>query len=109
MTRFLNNYLTRDLNKTPNTRQIVAALLIENGSGGKAAAAAVSDAIHVAADRAFGSPLGYDDAFRRVTGSFYREKLVPNSRVWLEASVFGKFFQDEAENNQCESKSHGQD
>ena len=95
---FLNNYLTAELNQPANVQRILETILESNSGGG--VAAAVSSTIRDAADRAYGNPLGYDAAFGAVTGSFYRDQLVPNAASVIENPQFGLYYDDEARNSE---------
>lgn len=97
--RFLNHYLSAELNQPANAQRIVETLLERNSGGG--VVGAMSDTIRAAADRAFGNPLGYDAAFGEVTGAFYRKLLEPGAAAIIGAPQFGLgYYDDEAQNSE---------
>lgn len=93
--RFLSDYLAQDLNQASNAREIV--VLILRGQSGDAIAGAMSAVIQAAADRRFGNLSEWDFAFNDVTGSYYRNQLVPNIATIIGGN-FGKYYEDDAEN-----------
>lgn len=94
--RFFDNHLTQVLNQPENARRMVAALLNNGGGGG--AAGAVSDTIRSVAARALGNQLEHDFKFNEVTGSFYKNTLVPEADRYFRGDIKWPYIEDDAQN-----------
>ncbi len=96
MDSFLANYLVTDLNQPVNAQRIIGLLLRNAGGGG--VASGMSRTIEDAASKAFADQLEWDFTFNEVTGSYYKNTLVPNADGVLGNSNFGPYIEDDVEN-----------
>ncbi len=96
MRGFLANHLVSVLNQPANAQRIIGLLL--NNAGGGGVASGMSRVIDEVAINAFADQLEYDYAFTPVTGSYYKNELVPRADALLADSVFGDYFDVDEEN-----------
>ena len=96
---FMNHNLTAALNEKTIAAKLLAVILSPAGGNPSAIVAAVKEEILEAARKRSGESLEFDYKFTEVTGSYFRDDLVPHANTIMADGTFGLFFADDAEND----------